>query len=842
MSAIDAALNQIDEVAADGDLTPARHAGESLELETPAEPILLPDGKRIYPPLLYGEPIDRVACALLDMHDPAESRFLRLIGPPGCGKALAIDTDIATPNGWTPMGELRVGDEVFDETGRPTRIIATSGVMTGRDCLEVVFSDGSTIVADAEHLWVTETRADRERPRRTARHGGYIARRVGANAELATVDAASGRCGPDYITRRELARELDWDTARGYERVKTASVLCERVGHRGREVLYRRVELLGSLARVLTANVGAHNAQRIASGPIATRELAATVRTGDDRANHAIPVAPPLELREVRLPVAPRLLGLWLGDGDARGATYSSADRELVEEFAARYRVTRAGRYRYTIASASRVHRRPLPCGACGAMIEPGRDRRWYCDGCRASRSPLSLRLPVRRCRCGVELARGSWSDACARCQAEGSLLCQLRTLGVLGSKHIPPVYQRASVAQRRALLSGLLDSDGTVSPGGTVQYTTTRARLAADVHELVCSLGYRAILRAGRAKLRGKDCGAAWTIEFTARSAVFGLARKQAMLAQRVRVANDARTRLRYVVDVRPVQSVPVRCIQVDSRNGMFLAGRTLVATHNSQIARAIAYRLWTDRGQEVEQRHGAPFYGYVEIIGGPSSDEYLFRHEFVPAEIGGEVRLVDSAFVQAMRHGWTVMIDEANTIRDVALLSCNSVFDSRLQLYLPATGETVTARPGFAAMLAYNPGLVGASDIPDAWHSRFPATLEVTSNWAALAQVGAPQALVAEAMSLDRQRIAGEDGLVWTPQFRDIEALWRMIDRVGERAALAFFASNLFEQLQAGKLQDAEAAAACRMLDQAGYAHLKTSATGGRPNLHGYPRAVSS
>ena len=43
--------------------------------------------------------------------------------------------------------------------------------------------------------------------------------------------------------------------------------------------------------------------------------------------------------------------------------------------------------------------------------------------------------------------------------------------------------------------------------------------------------------------------------------------------------------------------------------------------------------------------------------------------------------------------------------------------------------------ARPGFAVLLAYNPGLVGATDIPDAWHSRFPATLEVTSNWAALA-----------------------------------------------------------------------------------------------------------
>ena len=261
------------------------------------------------------------------------------------------------------------------------------------------------------------------------------------------------------------------------------------------------------------------------------------------------------------------------------------------------------------------------------------------------------------------------------------------------------------------------------------------------------------------------------------------------------------------------------------------------------SQIARAIAYRLWHGRGRKVEERHGVPFYGFVEITGGPSSDEYLFRHEFVPAtDDAGTVRLVDSAFVQAMREGWMVMIDEVNTIRDVALLSINSCLDGRLSLYLPATGETVLAQPGFACLLAYNPGLVGATDIPDGWHSRFPATLEVTSNWAALAELGAPRALVTEAMALDRQRIAGEDGLTWTPQFRDIEALTRMINRVGERAALALFVSNLSEQMQAGKVQEAEIAAVCRMLDQAGYAHLKVSATRRLPSLHGYPRAVTS
>jgi AAA domain (dynein-related subfamily) len=83
------------------------------------------------------------------------------------------------------------------------------------------------------------------------------------------------------------------------------------------------------------------------------------------------------------------------------------------------------------------------------------------------------------------------------------------------------------------------------------------------------------------------------------------------------------------------------------------------------SQIARAIAYRLWRNRGRDVEDRYRMPFYGFVEISGGPSSDEYLFRHEFVPAaDDAGTVRLVDSAFVQAMREGWVVMIDEVNTI----------------------------------------------------------------------------------------------------------------------------------------------------------------------------------
>ncbi len=291
------------------------------------------------------------------------------------------------------------------------------------------------------------------------------------------------------------------------------------------------------------------------------------------------------------------------------------------------------------------------------------------------------------------------------------------------------------------------------------------------------------------------------------------------------------------------PIDQVACRLIDTrDPAASRFLRLIGPPGVGKSQIARAVAYRLWRQRGLGVTERHGNPFYGLVEMQPGPSSDEYFFRHEFVPAgERGGEVRLVDSAFVEAMREGWVVMIDEANAARDVALLSINATLDGRLALYLPATAETVLARPGFAVLLAYNPGLVGASDIPDAWRSRFPATLEVTSNWAALAKLGAPEALVAAAARLDRLRSAGEDGLLWTPQFRDLESLRDMMLRVGERTAIGFFCSNLHEQQTAGTIQAAEAAAACRMLDEAGYGHLRVGASSKIPNLHGYPRAVT-
>ncbi|MEZ5093602.1 MAG: replicative DNA helicase [Nocardioides sp.] len=74
---------------------------------------------------------------------------------PAMGKALALDTPLPTPDGWTTMGEVAVGDTLLDAEGRPTQVVAATEVLLDRPCYSLTFSDGAVVVADAEHQWVT---------------------------------------------------------------------------------------------------------------------------------------------------------------------------------------------------------------------------------------------------------------------------------------------------------------------------------------------------------------------------------------------------------------------------------------------------------------------------------------------------------------------------------------------------------------------------------------------------------------------------------------------------------------------------------------------------------------
>ncbi len=107
--------------------------------------------------------IDLVA-AIFGAYDSDSGRrlirevFVQL--PKKNSKALALDTPIPTPNGWSTMGELTVGDQVFGADGRACLVTATSPVFTDHQCFKVDFSNDESVIADAGHLWKTASLSD----------------------------------------------------------------------------------------------------------------------------------------------------------------------------------------------------------------------------------------------------------------------------------------------------------------------------------------------------------------------------------------------------------------------------------------------------------------------------------------------------------------------------------------------------------------------------------------------------------------------------------------------------------------------------------------------------------
>jgi hypothetical protein len=67
-------------------------------------------------------------------------------------KGLPVDTLLPTPDGWTTMGEIQVGDKTFDQYGHECEIIGKSRVKT-KSCYRITFDDTTSVVCDDEHLW-----------------------------------------------------------------------------------------------------------------------------------------------------------------------------------------------------------------------------------------------------------------------------------------------------------------------------------------------------------------------------------------------------------------------------------------------------------------------------------------------------------------------------------------------------------------------------------------------------------------------------------------------------------------------------------------------------------------
>lgn len=247
---------------------------------------------------------------------------------------------------------------------------------------------------------------------------------------------------------------------------------------------------------------------------------------------------------DVSLPIDPYLFGAWLGDGTSVASKITIGDRDLEEMVG-------------------------LLRGAGARVVSLKRGRTAWC---------LSFNIGAR-VRDGFE--------------------SRIRRMGVWRNKHIPDEYLTAGTDQRLALLQGLLDTDGSISKAGQVEFCSSTKALADGVLYLARSLGWRATVKESASTLNGVEVGRRWRVCFSpdvSESVPFRLRRK----AERV-LTRQSRGDERHAVSIRSIERVesrPVRCIKVDREDGLFLAGRDLMVTHNTTLLKVLTlFWLFVER-----------------------------------------------------------------------------------------------------------------------------------------------------------------------------------------------------------------------------------------------------
>jgi len=165
-----------------------------------------------------------------------------------------------------------------------------------------------------------------------------------------------------------------------------------------------------------------------------------------------------------------------------------------------------------------------------------------------------------------------------------------LRSMNLKNNKHIPDNYKYSSYEQRMELVKGLMDTDGTIDDRCTCTFTNINKKLCDDLYEVLVSVGYKPNYRTHV----GKFCDADYVfynISFNARKEnnPFYLKRK----ADKVYIGNKPKTR--FITDIQPLidGQYITNCIQVDSEDGIYLAGKEMIPTHNSTL-KTFAHTIW--------------------------------------------------------------------------------------------------------------------------------------------------------------------------------------------------------------------------------------------------------
>jgi len=171
--------------------------------------------------------------------------------------------------------------------------------------------------------------------------------------------------------------------------------------------------------------------------------------------------------------------------------------------------------------------------------------------------------------------------------------------------KFIPDCYKWASIEDRIELVRGLMDTDGFVDKKGRLVFYTTSFQLAEDLKFVLRSLGARVMISEKNPFYRlpdgtrkeGKKCYVLYILSKHNEQFV-SLPRKKERIHQ---TKNSFDQLTRKIVKIEEIGEDEMACISVDNPNGLYIAGKDLIVTHNSRSLRwTILYWLlyWGAKG----------------------------------------------------------------------------------------------------------------------------------------------------------------------------------------------------------------------------------------------------
>lgn len=301
----------------------------------------------------------------------------------------------------------------------------------------------------------------------------------------------------------------------------------------------------------------------------------------NNRSNFLVDSNESLHYPEQEVPIDPYWLGLWLGDGH---------------------------------------HKRPSIC------IQKD-DAKYVCE---------SLKYDVIRYDEGI-------GDSYEVFYTHQGLLDKLKKLNVYGNKHIPDIYLHNSYDVRMKLLAGLIDSDGSVEKSSNrVVFVNTNKLLLNQTHELMTGLGFNVkVEKRPYEKLN----------EWKRKSSYNSIISKKDVYALRItphisiptkiprkKIDGNGVNKRIGLIDKYKVEPVEGNCITVDVDDGMYLVGKNLTPTHNSNDLIGYYNRVDPDS------------YDFIEFPALDENNEPLWKERYTTEELLKKKEVVGERVFQSV------------------------------------------------------------------------------------------------------------------------------------------------------------------------------------------------